>query len=168
MFRSAQPTGFRSASRTLALATAKTGTQAFLAIETPEGSWPAIPGKNGLSSAGPFYIVWNAANSHGPSSEYWAYHVASLNITDSPFKRGPELNVSDSVALSDPIRLGLDRFVAVCMACHRFNAAGKSDVGPDLARPMKPVDYFRTAALKQFIRNPSSLRVWADQKMPSF
>lgn len=147
--------------------TAPSGVQAFLAVEDPAMPWPAIPGTT-KGSAGPFYIVWRGGTRTEISSEYWAYHLAALTITDSPFKRWPGLAVAADVPATDPIRRGLDRFVAVCMACHRFNGEGEGEQGPDLARPMNPVDYFQPAALRKYLRNPSSVRTWPEQKMPAF
>ena len=140
---------------------------AFLAIETAAAPWPKLPGA-GTTSAGPFYIVWRNRSDAGISSEYWVYHLASLTITDSPATRWPGLAVGVDVPAADPVRRGLDRFVAVCMACHRFAGDGEGTQGPDLARPMNPVDYFQPAALRKFLRDPRSVRAWAEQKMPAF
>jgi mono/diheme cytochrome c family protein len=139
---------------------------AFLAIESAAAPWPKLPG--GTTSAGPFYIIWQGRSDAGISSEYWVYHLAALTITDSPAKRWPGLAVGADVPAADPIRRGLDRFVAVCMACHRFAGEGEGMQGPDLARPMNPVEYFQPAALRKFLRDPRSVRAWAEQKMPAF
>lgn len=140
---------------------------AFLAIETASAPWPKLLDA-GTTSAGPFYIVWSNRSRAGLSSEYWAYHLASLIVTDSPAKRWPGLAVGTDVPAADPVRRGLDRFVAVCMACHRFAGEGEGAQGPDLARPMNPVDYFQAAALRKFLRDPRSVRDWPGQKMPGF
>jgi mono/diheme cytochrome c family protein len=140
---------------------------AFLAIETAAASWPKLPG-TGTTSAGPFYIVWQSRSDAGISSEYWVYHLASLTITDSPAKRWPGLAVGADVPAAAPVHRGLDRFVAVCMACHCFAGEGKGTQGPDLARPMNPVDYFQPAALRKFLCDPRSVRAWSEQKMPAF
>jgi mono/diheme cytochrome c family protein len=142
--------------------------EAFLAVEDPAAPWPAIPGKPDKRSTGPFYIVWRLTPPATVSSEYWAYRVAALVVTDSPAKRWPGLAVGADVPAGDPIHAGLDRFVALCMACHRFNGEGEGDQGPDLARPMNPIDYLQLPALKKMIRNPTLLRKWPDQKMPGF
>lgn len=152
----------------LLLATPPSDVEAFVAVEEPARRWPQLPGKAGGTSAGPFYIVWHTRGRDQVSSEYWAYKLAALVVTDSPTKRWPGLAVEESLPAADPIRRGLDRFVAVCMACHRFNGEGEGEQGPDLARPMNPVDYFQPAALRKFIRNPSSVRTWGEQKMPGF
>jgi mono/diheme cytochrome c family protein len=138
--------------------------EAFVAIDDPAAPWPTMPGKD--ESAGPLYIVWRLAGGATVSSEYWAYQLAALTVGDSPFKRWPELGVASDVATGDPVRRGLDRFAALCMACHRFNGAGEGTQGPDLGRPMNPVDYFQPAALKKYIRDPASVRAWPSQKMP--
>src|SRR5450631_2645139 len=91
-----------------------------------------------------------------------------LAITDKPAKRWPGLAVGADVPAADPVHRGLERFVAVCMACHRFAGEGEGTQGPDLARPMNPVDYFQPAALRKFLRDPRSVRAWAEEKMPAF
>jgi mono/diheme cytochrome c family protein len=140
---------------------------AFLAIETVAAPWPKLPGGSN-TTAGPFYIVWQRRPGVEISSEYWAYHLAALTVTDSPAKRWPGLAVGAEIPATDRIHRGLDRFVAVCMACHRFAGAGEGMQGPDLARPMNPVDYFQPEALRKFLRDPKSVRDWPEQKMPAF
>ena len=142
--------------------------EAFLAIEDPAAPWPPIPGKQDKASAGPFYVIWRRAPSVQISSEYWAYRLAALAVTDSPLKRWPGLAVGPDVPAGDRIRTGLDRFVAMCMACHRFNGEGEGEQGPDLSRPMNVTEYFQIPALKKLIRNPASVRQWPEQKMPGF
>jgi mono/diheme cytochrome c family protein len=140
--------------------------EAFVAVEDPAAPWPAIPGKQ--ASAGPFYIIWRRSPSVYVSSEYWAHRLAALAVTDSPVKRWPGLAVGPDVPPGDRIRTGLDRFVSVCMACHRFNGEGEGEQGPDLGRPMNVTEYFQIPALKKLIRNPQSVRQWPEQKMPGF
>lgn len=142
--------------------------EAFVAIEDPAAPWPAIPDKKDKASAGPFYIIWRRAPSVYVSSEYWAYRLAALAVTDSPVKRWPGLAVGPEIPAGDRIRTGLDRFVSVCMACHRFNGEGEGEQGPDLGRPMNVTEYFQIPALKKLIRNPQSVRRWPEQKMPGF
>lgn len=142
--------------------------QAFVAIEPPGKPWPALPPDKNRESAGPFYVVWRVGGAARISGEYWAYKLAALTVTDSPFKRWPGLRVDESVPAADPVRRGLDRFVAVCMACHRFNGEGEGTQGPDLGSPMNPVDYFRPDALRKLLRDPASVRRWPGQKMPAF
>lgn len=143
------------------------GPQAFIAIETPAAPWPALP-EHGKETAAPFYLVWQNANPAEVSSEYWVYKLASLEVTDSPYKRWPSLNVAGDLPATHPARRGLDRYVTLCISCHRFNGAGEGEQGPDLGRPMNPVDYFQVPALRKFLRSSKSVRDWPDRKMPSF
>jgi mono/diheme cytochrome c family protein len=147
---------------------ASTQIEGFLAVEPPAAPWPPIPGKPDKASAGPFYIVWRLVPPARVSSEYWAYRLAALAVTDSPLKRWPGLAVGVDVPASDPIRTGLERFVALCMPCHRFNGDGEGEQGPDLGRPMNVTQYFQIPALKKLIRDPASVRRWPEQKMPGF
>lgn len=141
--------------------------EAFLAVEDPAAPWPALPNHPG-ETAGPFYVIWRLAPSAHVSREYWAYKLAALAVTDSPLKRWPGLDVAADVPASDPIRTGLDRYVELCISCHRFNGAGEGQQGPDLAQPMNPVEYFQVPALKKLIRDPSSVRKWPELRMPRF
>lgn len=141
--------------------------QALVAIEDPAHPWPAIPGKTN-GTAGPFFVIWQDATRGEISSEYWTYKLAALQVTDSPYKRWPALAVADDVPATDPARRGLDRYVALCIACHRFKGAGEGEQGPDLGIPMNPVDYFQPDSLRRLIRDPAKVRTWPDRKMPGF
>ncbi len=149
----------------LLTAAAGSDVEAFVAIETAAAPWPPLPGANKKGSAGPFTIVWRMTTPGSVSGEYWAYHLAALTIVDSPYKRWPQLAVGADVPAVDPVRQGLDRYVAVCMACHRFDGAGDGTMGPDLARPLNPAEWFQPDALRKFIRDPKSVRDWPDAKM---
>jgi mono/diheme cytochrome c family protein len=139
---------------------------AFLAIEDPATPWPAVPGKK--AGAGPFYLIWQTNQPGLISSEYWAYMLATFAVVDSPLKRWPGLGVDASIPAVDPIRRGLDRYVAVCIACHQYNGEGEGEQGPDLARPMNVIDYFPVAALKKLLRDPQTVRNWPERRMPPF
>ena len=115
------------------------GPQAFLAIEPAAAPWPALPDK-GKETATPFYLVWQDAKPGEISPEYWVYKLASLEVTDSPYKRWPALNVAHDLPATHPARRGLDRYVTLCISCHRFKGAGEGEQGPDLGQPMNPVD----------------------------
>jgi mono/diheme cytochrome c family protein len=140
---------------------------AFLAVEAATDPWPAIPG-HGRETPGPFFLVWQDARRGEISSEYWVYKLASLEVTDSPYRRWPVLNVAPDLPATHPARRGLDRYVTLCISCHRFNGAGEGEMGPDLAKPMNPVDYFQPDAFRKFLRSSKSVRDWPGRKMPSF
>jgi mono/diheme cytochrome c family protein len=140
--------------------------QAFIAIEDPAAPWPPLP--NQTTSAGPFYMIWKLGPGARVSSEYWGYHLAALTVIEGPLERWPVLAVGADVPANDPIRIGLQRYLEVCIACHRFKGAGEGEQGPDLGQPMNPIQYFQLPALKQLIRNPASVRHWPNMKMPGF
>ena len=140
--------------------------EAFIAIEDPAVPWPPVPGKS--ETAGPFYLVWRIVPPAYVSAEFWAYRLAALSITDGPVERWPVLAVGAEVPAGDPIRTGLDRYVSLCIACHRFRGAGEGTQGPDLGEPMVPTQYFQIPALKKLIRDPASVRRLADEKMPGY
>jgi mono/diheme cytochrome c family protein len=140
---------------------------ALLAIEAGTEPWPAIP-DHGKETPAPFFLVWQDARRGEISSEYWVYKLASLEVTDSPYKRWPALDVPHDLPSTHPARRGLDRYVTLCISCHRFNGAGEGEMGPDLAKPMNPVDYFQPEAFRKFLRSSKSVRDWPERKMPSF
>jgi len=142
--------------------------EAFVAIEDPAAPWPPIPGKHDKASAAPFYMIWRLAPSAHVSPNYWANRLAALAVTDSPLKRWPGLALGADVPAGDRLHTGLDNFVSMCMACHRFNGEGEGEQGPDLGRPMNVTEYLQIPALKKLIRNPASVRQWPEQKMPGF
>ena len=141
--------------------------QAFIAIESPTARWPPMPDK-GSETPAPFYSVWQDAKPGEISPEYWVYKLAALEVSDSPFKKWPQLDVAEDLPATHPVRRGLDRYVAMCISCHRFKGAGQGEQGPDLGQPMNPVDYFQPAALRKFLRSSKQVRDWPDRKMPSF
>ncbi len=138
--------------------------QAWLAIEPSGAPWPPLPGKG--QSAGPFYVVWPVAT--GVSSEQWPYAVARLAVREAPERRWPQIAVAQRLPANDPARRGQAVFITQCMVCHTMNGGGGAAMGPDLNRPMNPVEYFQPQALRRLIRNPASVRHWPAQAMPAF
>jgi mono/diheme cytochrome c family protein len=67
-----------------------------------------------------------------------------------------------------PARDGQIAFVNKCFTCHTMNGAGPASVGPDLNLPMNPTEYFTDRGLRALIRDPRSVRVWPEQRMPNF
>jgi mono/diheme cytochrome c family protein len=141
--------------------------QAYLAIENRATPWPAMPDK-GAETPAPFYLVWQDAKAGEISPEYWVYKLAAIEVADSPYLRWPSLDVAQSLPATHPARRGLDRYVALCISCHRFKGAGQGEQGPDLGQPMNPVDYFQPQAFRRFLRSSKQVRDWPDRKMPSF
>lgn len=141
------------------------GSKAWLAIEDPAHPWPAL--SNGSQSAGPFYLVWTAPSADNIGREEWPYAMSTLRVLASVSERFPALLPDPTLAAEDPVNKGFALFQKNCLACHRLNAAGDSQLGPDLNLPHSPTEYFSAGYLRQYIRNPQSLREWPQGKMPS-
>lgn len=150
----------------LAAAAGRGSVRAFIAIEPKSDPWPRLPGKQ--VTAGPFYLVWQDAAAGGIGPEQWPYQLAALTARSAPRQRWPQIAVAAGLAADHPARAGEAMFVKHCIACHKLDGGGASEVGPDLNRPMNPVKYFQPAALRRYLRDPASVRHWPDQKMPGF
>lgn len=153
-------------SATRALSTDPAGATAYLAVEDPAKPWPNLKGKD--VGAGPYYVVWVNPKLSGIGPEAWPYQTIRLELTTSVAKRYPQILVAESLAEDHPARRGLTLFVDNCFVCHQMNGGGEATVGPDLNRPMNPTEYFQPAVLPRYLRDPASVRAWADQKMPAF
>ena len=145
---------------------ANDGIVPYMAIEAADTPWPPIPGKD--RSAGPFYIVWLGDRASSVPMMKWPYQVISLSVQEAPARRWPSLAVDPMLPLLDPARDGQTLFVNKCFTCHTINRAGSASAGPDLNLPMNPTEYFTDAGLRALIRDPRSVRVWPEQRMPSF
>jgi mono/diheme cytochrome c family protein len=141
------------------------GAVPWLAIEPPGEPWPPTPAG---SSAGPFYLVWLDPAASGVRSEQWSYAVDAIRVVAGAAVRWPELAVGDEVPADSPIRHGMEVMAVQCLVCHRLDGAGDATVGPDLGRPHGPTEYLQPWALRQLIRDPSSVRAWPDMRMPGF
>ena len=138
----------------------------WVAIEDPARPWPPLPGTT--VSAGPFYLIWQAPERAGISTEQWTYALAALTAVASPAQRWPAIAIDPSVPADAPARRGQAVFIANCLPCHRLDGSGEGTVGPDLLRPMPAVAYFTQAGLRALIRNPAAVRTWPGQRMPGF
>ncbi len=141
------------------------GSKAWLAIEDPAHPWPPL--SNGTHSAGPFYLVWTDPLADGIGREEWPYAMSTLRVLTSVSERFPALLPDPKLAADHPVNKGFALFQKNCLACHRLNAAGDSQLGPDLNLPHSPTEYFSAGYLRQYIREPQSLREWPQGKMPS-
>jgi mono/diheme cytochrome c family protein len=139
---------------------------AWVAIEPADAPWPHLPGKT--VSAGPFYLVWTGEKVDMIRGEQWPYQIVRLSSQDSPAVRWPQLSVDPALPANDAIRAGQALFVTQCMVCHKLNGAGSGEAGPDLNRPMNPVEYLTPSALHALIRNPASVRDWPGRMMQGF
>ena len=142
------------------------GATAWIAIEDPLAPWPLLPGRN--ASAGPFYLVWESPERSAIGSEQWPYQLASVAEVESPAHRWPQMVVDASVSANDLARRGQAVFTTQCLPCHQMKGAGTGIVGPDLGRPMSPIEYLSATGLRSIIRDPKAVRTWPQQQMPAF
>lgn len=143
---------------------AEKGSRAWLAIEEPNKPWPPLA--EGKPSAGPFYLVWTDPKAAGIGPEQWPFQVASIRYLKPLAERFPALLPAKSAPES--VQAGFAQFQKNCLACHRLNGAGDSQFGPDLNLPHNPTEYFAPGYLKQYIRDPQSLRHWPEARMKGF
>ena len=140
------------------------GARAWLAIEDPQQPWPALAA--GKPSAGPFYLVWQNPEAAQIGPEQWPFQVARIRLLAPLAQRFPALLPATDADAA--VQAGFAQFQKNCLACHRLNGAGDSQFGPDLNIPHNPTEYFSADFLKQYIRNPQSLRRWPQGRMPAF
>jgi mono/diheme cytochrome c family protein len=149
------------------LASAADGARAYIALEPPAAPWPPLRA-GAAATAGPFYLVWLRPEKGRIVPEQWPYQIAKIEDIAPIAVRFPVLMPAANVHPTDPIRRGLNVFTTNCIVCHTLNLAGDAKMGPDLNVPFSPTDYMREEFLRRQIRDPRSLRVWPDGKMPGF
>jgi len=143
---------------------AREGAKAWLAIEDPQHPWPPLA--KGKPSAGPFYLVWTNPQASQIGPEQWPFQIATIRQLAPVEQRFPALlPAADATA---EVQAGFAAYQKNCMACHRLNGAGDSEFGPDLNIPHNPTEYFTGEFLRQYIRDPQSLRRWPQGRMPGF
>jgi mono/diheme cytochrome c family protein len=139
---------------------------AYIAIEDPKSKWTDLPLKEHSGTAGPFYLVWLNPELSGILQEEWPFQVVAFEVKGRIQDLYPKIfpkNQTDA-----KVTQGLRLFQRTCFACHTMNMEGASRVGPDLNLPMNPTEYLQERVLPRYIRDPKSVRAWADSKMPSF
>ncbi|MEH2553724.1 mono/diheme cytochrome c family protein [Bradyrhizobium algeriense] len=139
---------------------------AYIAIEAADRPWPPILGKD--KSAGAFYVVWLGDQASSVPTMMWPYQIITLSVQDAPAKRWPSLAVDPMLPALHPARDGQTLFVNKCFTCHTMNQAGSASAGPRSEFADDPTEYFTDAGLRALIRDPRSVRVWPEQRMPSF
>jgi mono/diheme cytochrome c family protein len=142
------------------------GAVAWIAVEDPAGPWPNLP--NQASSAGPFYLVWEHPERSAIGTEQWPFALAVLTGVEDPITRWPQLAVDPALPEAAAERRGQAVFVKNCIPCHRFNGAGRGEIGPDLDRPMNVTQYMSEAGIRALIREPKAVRSWPQQQMEGF
>lgn len=133
----------------------------YLAIE-PAEKWPLL-NNNTHTTAGPFDVIWLYPEKSYISNEYWAWSVIKITIHK---KLDPKIVIGAPRTQNIHIKRGYEVYVSHCAGCHSINKAGKGSIGPDLNIPKNPVEYYpNDATLKQFIRDPQSIRIIKNDRM---
>lgn len=133
----------------------------YLAIE-PIKQWPVL--NNGTNkTAGPFDVIWVNPEKSYISNEYWAWSVIKIVVHEN-------LNSADLIAKPNVnnknILKGYDIYVSHCAGCHSMNHIGKAVISVDLNIPKNPLEFYpNEAVLKQFIRDPQSVRTIKNARM---
>ena len=135
---------------------------AYVAIEWPE-KWPKLSKRK--PSAGPFYLVWENPKASQIVSDEWPFMLSSLEVSGTLKSMYPKIFPKTK---NLKVAAGFKHYLKNCLACHKINGQGTSNFGPDLNKPMNPVEYFKPSALKKYIREPKSLRTWSGLMMPGF
>lgn len=140
--------------------------RAWLAVEDPWQPWPTL--SDNKPSAGPFYLVWTRPQASGIVPEQWPYQIASIKWVAPATERFPAMQPQAGLPDTDPVMRGFAVFRTNCMVCHTMNRQGDASMGPDLNVPHNPIEYLQPDFLRQYIRNPQSLRHWPQARMPAF
>nr|WP_315476277.1 c-type cytochrome [uncultured Undibacterium sp.] len=143
----------------------------YLAIEPEDQSWPSINTGNPAkaASAGPFYLVWLTPDAGNISNEQWPYQVAKISVEAPLPQRYPQIIPVVSAGGNNQQALrGMHIYIKNCAVCHTINGGGDAAIGPDLNLPFNPTEYFQEKFLRQFIRQPASVRSWKQSLMPGF
>lgn len=122
---------------------------------------------NTNTTAGPYAILWTNPERSYISDEYWAWSVVKII---------EHQHIDDSIVISEPTHIppktrkrvsnGYHIYVSHCSSCHTIKDIGKATIGPDLVHPKTVFDYYpEKKQLKQFIRNPQSVRKIQNARM---
>ena len=79
-------------------------------------------------------------------------------------QRWPQMRVS----VKGAAERGMQVYIKHCLSCHKIDGAGEATMGPDLVRPMSPLDYMTDKGLRALVRDPAAVRNWPQQQMSGF
>ena len=143
----------------------KNASIAYLAIE-PDKKWPILFNHTN-TTAGPYAVIWTHPDRSYISDEYWVWSVVKII---------EHQHIDESIVISAPAHIpgkvktkvlnGYHIYVSHCSSCHTIKHIGKATIGPDLMYPKTISDYYPDKnQLKQFIRNPESVRKIPNARM---
>lgn len=128
------------------------------------GLWRPFPREHAGLLPGPIYVVWQpkGAGAALPESLPWPFQVVALEVVSFE-ERYPRLYPTGAEP-GGLVMAGFDAYRDSCMACHTLNGQGGA-IGPELNVPLSVTEYWHAPYLKQFMRDPGSVRAGA--KMPA-
>src|SRR3546814_20473166 len=62
----------------------------------------------------------------------------------------------------------MKHYIQPCATCHQLNHGVDASIGPDLNLPFNLTEYCQPDYLRQYIRDPASIRSWPQMRMPGF
>jgi len=139
---------------------------AYLAVEDPAAPWPGTGGSP--ESPGPFALIWKDPHLSGIGREQWPYKFDQIVVKGQLASAYPALVPEANAPEFERLQSGLTVFVENCMACHQLNRIGPGVLGPDLNYPLSPTQYFKEGILRQYIRDPQSVRAHPRSAMGPF
>ena len=99
----------------------------------------------------------------------WPFKLGKFEVMGTLKALYPNIHPNNKVPKGSRIDEGFNLFIQHCFACHTINKEGSGNIGPDMNLPMNPTEYFRNkSVLKQFIRNPQSVRYFKNSQMMTF
>ncbi|MBP6217455.1 MAG: hypothetical protein KA436_02585 [Oligoflexales bacterium] len=144
------------------------GHQSFLAFSIKERNDFSITNvlqNNEKVALGPLYLIWDNLKSEDIKKEgasIWPYQVVGLDLI-SFAERFPKM--APPPGSSDSVQKGFHTFRKRCMSCHTINGEGGSKTGVELNYPVNAVEMIQPVYLRQWIKDPSSVRYGS--KMPA-
>jgi mono/diheme cytochrome c family protein len=128
------------------------------------GLWRPFTHEHAGLLPGPIYVVWQPQGAGAALSDSlpWPFQVVALEVVSFE-ERYPRLYPTGAKP-GGLVMAGFDAYRNACMACHTVNGQGGA-IGPELNVPMSVTEYWHEPYLKQFMRDPASVREGA--KMPA-
>ncbi|HEY8509962.1 MAG TPA: cytochrome c [Steroidobacteraceae bacterium] len=139
---------------------------AYLAVEDPARPWPVYAG--GPETPGPFALIWTNPHLSSIGREQWPFKFNRIVVRGPLESTYPQIVPDPRAPAADRLFSGFHVFVKNCLACHKLNRVGPGVLGPDLSYPMSPTQYFREGILRQYIRDPQSVRAHPRSAMGPF
>ncbi len=100
------------------------------------------------------------------SKEKWIRNISSIEVLDENEQNDLMALLPSNANVNE--KNGFRVYKDNCSACHSLNLIGQHEIGPDLNYPHNPIEYFSEKALRQFIREPQSVRYYKNAKMEGF